>query len=208
MRYVSIDIETTGLNPENCQILQIGAIIEDTKNPLPYEEIPKFKCFVEHPEYSGQPTAISMNSWIFDILSGLDGSFRENRTDYRKQHNIIPVGLVARAVRLWLIDNGIMPEDTSSPVKITVAGKNFASFDKRFLEQLPGWGPLIQVRQRIIDPSVLLIDWEKDEVPPSLNSCIKRLEIDGEVSHDALEDAFDVIRVLRGSTKNYTIKLF
>ena len=42
MKYISIDIETTGLDPENCQILSIGAVIEDTLNQLPFEELPTF----------------------------------------------------------------------------------------------------------------------------------------------------------------------
>lgn len=79
MKYVSIDIETTGLNPEKCQVLQIGAVIEDTSNPLPFEELPKFNCIVEHDDYLGQPTALKMNSWIFEILSGLEGKNKEDR---------------------------------------------------------------------------------------------------------------------------------
>ena len=39
MRYVSCDIESTGLDKENCQILQIGAVVEDTKNILPIDEL-------------------------------------------------------------------------------------------------------------------------------------------------------------------------
>ena len=52
MKYVSIDIETTGLDPETCQTIQIGAGIEDTNNPLPIEDLPRFKCLVEHPQYT------------------------------------------------------------------------------------------------------------------------------------------------------------
>ena len=58
MKYVSIDIETTGLDPETCQILQVGAVIEDTQNLLPLEELPKFNCIVEHPAYTGSPYAL------------------------------------------------------------------------------------------------------------------------------------------------------
>ena len=204
MKYVSIDIETTGLNPDECQILQIGAIIEDTQNPLPYEELPKFNCIVEHDHYSGQPTALNMNSWIFKILSGLEGKSKDERLEYRKEHNIIPVGLVSKSLQMWLINNGLMPDSTSEPVKITAAGKNFASFDLQFLKRLPGWGPSVQIRQRIIDPAVLLTNWGLDESLPNLDTCLGRLGIHEKVTHDALSDAWDVIRVLRGVTNNYS----
>lgn len=204
MKYVSIDIETTGLDPEKCQILQIGAIIEDTTHPIHYDDVPKFSCIVEHTEYSGQPTALSMNSWLFKILSGMEGLNKDERLNYRKQHNIIPVGMVAKSLQMWLMNNGLIPDEIGSPVKITAAGKNFASFDKQFLQRLPSWGSSVQIRQRIIDPAVMLTDWQKDSTLPNLNTCIKRLGLDGEVSHDALADAWDVIRVIRKVTNDYT----
>lgn len=204
MKYVSIDIETTGLNPEKCQILQIGAVIEDTSNPLPLEELPKFNCIIEHDDYSGQPTALKMNSWIFEILAGLENKTKDDRLAYRKEHNIIPVGLVARSLQMWLMDNGMIPEFINEPVKITVAGKNFASFDLQFLKRLPNWGSSVQVRQRIIDPAVMLTDWKNDDTLPNLNTCLKRLDLTGEVTHDAVSDAWDVIRVIRAATNDYT----
>lgn len=42
MKYISIDIETTGLNPAVDQILEIGAILEDTLNPSTYDNAQKF----------------------------------------------------------------------------------------------------------------------------------------------------------------------
>ena len=204
MKYISIDIETTGLDPETCQILQIGAVIEDTKNPKPIDELPRFQCIIEHDAYSGQPTAIAMNHWLFEILAGLekqkDG---DSRLEYRKAHKITPVGMVAKAFSLWLMSNGINSE--SGPIQINAAGKNFASFDKKFIEKLPGWNNLIRIRQRILDPAALVIDWEADETLPSLNVCMKRLGVSGEVTHDAVQDALDVIRVIRQATNDYTI---
>ena len=83
------------------------------------------------------------------------------------------------------------------PVTINVAGKNFASFDKIFLERLPRWKQVVRIRQRIIDPSVMFTNWNDDNSLPSLFECKKRAKIDGIVTHDALEDAWDVIQLLR-----------
>ena len=80
---------------------------------------------------------------------------------------------------------------------INVAGKNFGTFDKLFLEELPWWKKLIKIRQRIIDPSVLYCKWDEDNAIPSLKKCKERAGIDGEVAHTALEDAWDVVQMLR-----------
>ena len=202
MKFISIDIETTGLDPESCQILQIGAVIEDTQNVLPYDQLPKFQCIVENDSYTGSPFALSLNSWILKILGGLENKTKEERLAYRKEHNILPIGLVAKSFQMWLITNGF-PCEATGGVKINAAGKNFASFDKVFLQKLPNWGSSIQIRQRIIDPAILLIDWQADESLPNLQKCMNRCGLSGEVTHDALQDALDVVRVIRLVTDEY-----
>jgi oligoribonuclease (3'-5' exoribonuclease) len=71
MIYVSIDIETCGLDDKNHSILEFGAIIEDTDNPLPFETIPKFCTLLERPDnnYVGSPYALAMHKEIFQELA-------------------------------------------------------------------------------------------------------------------------------------------
>jgi len=90
-----------------------------------------------------------------------------------------------------------MITNQTKPIHITVAGKNFGTFDLRFLEKLPRWNQLIKVRQRILDPTILYTDWKNDESLPSLSKCKKRANMTEVVSHDAVEDSFDVIALLR-----------
>jgi oligoribonuclease len=85
-------------------------------------------------------------------------------------------------------------------ITINVAGKNFGVFDKLFLQDLPWWVKLIKVRQRILDPAILMVDWNSDESLPSLSVCKERAGFNNHVTHNALEDAWDVIEILR---KNY-----
>ena len=203
MKYVSIDIETTGLDPETCQILQIGAVIEDTERVVDLTELPKFSCIVEHPVYAGQPVALSMNANILKKLGELERSSKDEKVNLRKQHNIIPVGIVAKSFNMWLAGKGFEMSETGA-ITINAAGKNFATFDKLFLQKLPNWGSNIQMRQRVIDPAILFMDWQADSSLPNLNKCIERAGLAGEVSHDALDDAIDVVRVLRAATNNYT----
>ena len=82
-------------------------------------------------------------------------------------------------------------------ITLNVAGKNFGTFDKLFLQELPWWQKLIRTRQRVLDPAILMVDWKSDKSLPNLTQCKERAGVTGIVTHNALEDAWDVIEVLR-----------
>lgn len=187
MLYLSIDVETTGIDPEKDQILEIGVIIEDTKTKLDFNRIPKFKCIVEHDSYHGSAYAINMNQRIFDILAKIPKQ-KEAALAYRVSHNILKVNDVHLAFERFLNQYGV-------PYSFTAAGKNYAGFDSLFLKNIPGWP---KAHQRVIDPGPIFIDWTKDFIPPNLSTCKERAGLkDIEITHDALYDAWDVIKVLR-----------
>jgi hypothetical protein len=85
----------------------------------------------------------------------------------------------------------------TKPITLNVAGKNFGTFDKLFLQELPWWQKLIRTRQRVLDPAILMVDWKSDKSLPNLTQCKERAGVSGIVTHNALEDAWDVIEVLR-----------
>jgi len=193
LKYVVIDIETSGIDPENNQILEFGAVIEDSANPLPIEELPKFKCIVRHDSYTGSAFAINMNKRIFDILAKFEGA--KNYEDGKKiaeEHNILTPGAMCVSFLNWVKENGI--DNT-----INIAGKNFAVFDKVFLEQLLTWREDITYlcERRYLDPSMLYVDWKTDKKLPSLDECLKRAGINRQVTHDALQDAIDTLLCFR-----------
>ena len=221
MIYLSIDVETTGLEKDRYQILSIGAILEDTTKKLSFEEIPKFHAAILHNEITGSAFALNMNSKIIEAIV----QYQTAKDQDEKNDLVQMTGMqfyqedqVVEGFYRWLFDNGMVdfnpllagqmvkiengksyPALTSKmkPVTINVAGKNFASFDKHFLERLPRWQQVIRIRQRIIDPSVIFTNWTEDKAIPSLYECKQRAKIEGVVTHDALEDAWDVIQLLR-----------
>lgn len=208
MKYVSIDVETTGLDPENNQILSIGAIIEDTTKKLNFEDIPKFNAIVLQRQINGSPRAITMNKEIIELI----GEYLEGDAETKEKHrkysgfDFYEPEEVIKEFYYFLYNNyGIVESEYERPlingntkyILINVAGKNFGTFDQMFLKQLPWWQKIIRVRQRIMDPAILCCDWSKDEELPSLKICKERLEIKGIVTHNALEDAWDVIQILR-----------
>ena len=79
-----------------------------------------------------------------------------------------------------------------------------STFDKNFIDPLllniSRSGEIIKFRSRVLDPAILYVDWNKDDSLPSLTTCKERAGLDPLVTHDALDDAWDIIELLR---KNY-----
>ena len=75
-----------------------------------------------------------------------------------------------------VVDGHVVPiiNMRTKPVTISVAGKNFGTFDKLFLEKLPRWKQVVKFRNRIIDPAILYVDWKNDTALPGLEECKKR----------------------------------
>lgn len=225
MKYVSIDLEMSGLDSEKHQILSFGAIIEDTENKLPFNLIPKFYGVILHREIVGSPRAIGMNwSLIGNIGDYIEGSENDKKAlelvqslrydggyKFYEEDEIVKeffdflflngygYDIISKAQAVRFIGGHSLPIFGSSikPITINVAGKNFATSDKLFLDKLPWWKKLIRTRARVIDPAILFCDWKNDDAIPTLDECKKRQNIPGVVAHTALDDAWDVIQLLR-----------
>jgi len=215
MIYVSIDIETSGLDPVKNSVLSVGAIIEDTEKKLPWNEIPKFDAIVLQNEIVGSPRALTMNKKLIENIGDwLEGdTMKKAELSVQTQSEFWEKEDVVKAFYTFLWNNGFSTLDSPSmhvegklkpiidsrtkPITINVAGKNFGTFDKLFLQELPWWQKLIRTRQRVLDPAILYCDWKNDTALPSLTACKERAGIYGLVTHNALEDAWDVIEVLR-----------
>lgn len=196
MKYVSIDIETTGLDETKCGIIEFAAVIEDTCSATPEKELPRFQRFLK------LPTGI--------VWEEVAAQWNEKR--YLKNYNeaIDPKNL-AGEFEIWLRVNGI------SPHKFSVAGKNFQSFDYRFLcakqptlggsliEMIPGWKECIVHHYRVLDPAILFFDPKVDDVLPDTVTCATRagFSIAPEKRHTALEDARFVVSLLRAGLSPY-----
>lgn len=178
-KYVSIDIETLGLDEETCDTIEVGAVLDDYKTPL--EELPRFHCYVTRPndEYKGTAFAMAMHSEILKRIANRVGGF-----DYT------PFDLVEETFWRWLRRHGV-PADA----KVVVAGKNFSGFDQKFLNKI-GFGK-IPFFHRVIDPGSMFFKPGKEDKPPGLEECLRRAGIDKKVNHTAVEDALDVIRCIR-----------
>ena len=184
MKYVSIDIETTGL-AFNSQILQIGLAIEDTNNIRPIKELPTKTIWINHDKLTVEAGALKLHS-----MTGFwEKYFKASKTNYHE---------VVESILLFLTHYK-SGELVDGIYKFNVAGKNYNSFDRVFLEKLTNWTNTLYARRRALDPAMMYIDWFRDLKLPNQDLCLKRAGIDETVSHDALEDAIQVVKLLRQS---------
>ena len=230
MIYCSIDLETTGLKPESHQILTFSGILEDTSKILPYEDIPKFNIYVLRDDITGSPFAINMNSEIIERISKYMNT-RELSEKMIQRQIVDGIFLYEYEIPFYLYIWALVYHEGMDQYKelltseewgkrknplvgkisdirrenpkvgFNAAGKNFSSFDKKFIDRIEKLSEFVYFRQRVLDPSALYIDWENDATSPDLSTCKKRAGLDDFVSHDSLDDAWDVVQLFRNKYK-------
>lgn len=184
--YVSIDIETTGIDDKS-HILQISAVYDDLKTPiakLSTVDLPIKWDVMTHCE----PYAMGMNAELLKKM--MDKKF----VTYGVQSAIETlIGFLTQVQEMEGVD------DKGRKKKIVLAGKNVASFDIPKIQRLikdskyeKQFNDLIHYKT--LDVGSLYYDVFKDNV--SLSE-INKLTNRAAVSHNALDDAFDVVYAVR-----------
>ena len=210
MKYLSLDIETSSLSPSTGQVLELGVVIDDLSVKVDradleeyLEQLPKFHCYIKHPNVVGEHYAVSMHNRIWQVLA--------KESVYRTfNNNLLPEGAIVeerdvyKYLGRFLKEHGLI---TDSSNKVTVAGKNVAGFDIPWLKTIPGFncinpnysGLLYKFSHKVIDVGPLWLKYTDSE-PPSLDECLQRAGINKTVDHTAVGDALDVIRCLKMSS--------
>lgn len=182
MRYVSIDIETLGFDWDCCDVIEFGAVVCDTRdNSTELANLPTYHAYVVKSDdnYCGESFAMAMHSKILKRIATREKGFQ-----------YIPYDMLGNCFATWLDLQGLDAK------KLIVAGKNFFGFDARFLEMLPNFDDHVKFFHRAIDPCNWFMRAD-DEFPPSLQTCLERAGINKTVNHTAVEDALDVVQLVR-----------
>jgi len=180
MRWLSLDLETTGLDWTTCQILEVGAVVEDTAHPeVPVTELPTFHSYVVNEPVAGQPFALAMHQHILHRIA--------------KQ---VPGYLYLKPWQVYPELQDFIEKHFPQGRHVCLGGKNVANFDRNFLRQLPGWDDS-KFQHRTVDPTVLYWRPGSGEELPSTKMCMDRAGIPGAVAHTAVEDARMVIELVR-----------
>lgn len=196
VEFVSIDVETTSLDPERGNIIEFGAVYTrlNSENGSLLEE------------HSYQKRVLpSSGTWIWNPDT-LDFHLKLKTLDRLQHLESIKDNYLFENFEYWL--KSISFEGVGC--RFTVAGKNFSGFDNLFLEKLPGFkggdGKGL-FRKRVLDLGNLLWEPKKDGmILPDLPTCLARKGIlhlftggTGQKLklHSALDDAIAVAMCVR-----------
>lgn len=168
MPFVILDIETTGLDVRQAQLLEVAAIYVDNfqKESHEYET---FHAVVKQ-----------------DILTYVESGAVPMIAKWREKEKLALYGpsLTVQNFSEFLVNR--LPKQ-----KITFAGKNVATFD---IPILNNYGLAVKPHHRVIDVgSMYFADFG---YVPSLNE-INKMIGRNEVAHTALEDCYDVLAAIR-----------
>lgn len=182
MRYLSIDLETTGLDSDKCQILEIAAILDDGMSSIGL--LPVFHRLVYPISglVKGQLFALHMNA---DIIKEIHKAWNDAKPD---------VGTIVSAEQLPYVLGSWISKNWGDS-KVVAAGKNLANFDMHFLRKYEVLDR-VNFHHRIIDPG-MYYHLKHDTVPPDTKTCLERAGLSPSVKHRAYDDAMDVIRLIR-----------
>lgn len=181
MPYVSIDIETTGLDPATCQTLEVGAVIDDWKTPI--DRLQQFRRVLVYKTVTGNPYAMALNANLLKLIARPPQPC--TGCEFCKPEEL------GEQLAQWISENGLDPRS------VQAAGKNFASFDMQFLNRLPMFPLHVQFRHRVLDPAILFWRPLEDDKLPDSKTCYERAGMGGKVAHTAVEDALAVVRLMR-----------
>jgi len=209
MKFASVDIETTGLDPEKDIVLEIAAGIGEVKpigwiGPLGSDLTLAERALIERHIYAPLDNEIRIlvipegpitaDLYILAMHSRLWGEMSKFDKEMGKDKQVIKVSdsfFAVRKEKAWPIFRAwfkrVHPEGV-----MNCAGKNYAGFDARFLRRIdPSFDGIF--RARIIDPAPLYYRGG-DEKMPSTETCLERLKKEWPSmptleAHSALEDA-------------------
>jgi oligoribonuclease (3'-5' exoribonuclease) len=175
--YVSIDIETTGLDPHTCQVLEIGAVIHDPTKPL--LECPTFRACIKHDVITGSPRALQMNARLLEEIADGGGEWE---------------GFAGVRFQEWL--KAHLPIGDLTENYIHALGKNVGTFDLVFLSKLGNW-PTWLFHYRSLDVGSMYTLPDGMQAQGELEcELADEFSIPGE-PHEALYDAFVSLALAR-----------
>lgn len=165
--YLAVDIETTGLDLNRSQVLQLAAIYVDG------QQTKEFNILVDNGPLVGEAYALKLNGWIL-------GELVAKTSNFTRQSKAAAI----ESFQAFLAD--VAPSG-----RLTIAGKNVAGFDVPIL-RAQGFD-VSRFSHRVIDVGSLY--YPDFGYVPSLDEVNKKLGREA-VVHDALADCQDVVTAI------------
>jgi oligoribonuclease (3'-5' exoribonuclease) len=200
--FTSIDIECTGLNPDTCSILEVGAAFYDGIHKEPVNEL-EFICIPNGYELldldymlHGQPIALSMNKNILDEITETQRETLKKHPEWKINFPEDKVLMSSRNVAIMSEADGMnylydwmdfIQTTYKLKKKHILAGKNLNELDVPFLKTKMGkerWDKIVGFRK--LDLTSMFAAFSRKTSPLKDINALRGL---GTVSHRALQDA-------------------
>lgn len=199
--YIAIDIETTGLDVEKSQILQLGWVIDDGISP--WEHLQKGSIFIQNPQINyGENYALGMNAWIFQELMkpATERIYPTATPQEGLEQLFVAIEETGHLAKKFDELNGVKRPSN----RVQIAGKNAGNFDWPIILNNSSFSRLSNmdfsdwkrkyVDHRFIDcGAIFFSDFGKNPGFDEINKLIGWKDI----NHDALDDAINVVVALR-----------
>lgn len=199
MKYFSIDTETTGLDANKCQLLELAVVYDNGDLNTPPEDLPYFHAVFSWDIVVGNPYAVGMNAELLqkgrkgarqykiEVADDMDQMFKFHNKRFPLPNKI--ANACEEDFLKWLCE--VKEVEPKGIKRSTFAGKNVAAFDFNFVPWIRKYAI-----HRTMDPAMLYTKWTDDR-PAGLAKCKERAGLGDSVAHTALEDALDVVRLIR-----------
>jgi len=212
-KFLSIDVESTGLDPINSELLELGIVIFDSAIKFEQKASNSLRVVFCKEQIQGNIFAINMNIDLLNEINKYNSVFKKGEHDGYMvvttptlttiYVNVAPVtdsdnffSFITRTamshtcdmIKDFLINAGVEG-------KYNIAGKNYSNFDKGFICKYDQLEDLIvkNSRHRVLDIGSMYVQAD-DEVIPNLSECLKRAGLPAEVPHTAVDDAILVVK--------------
>jgi DNA polymerase III epsilon subunit-like protein len=221
MKYLSIDTETTGLDPAVCELLEVGIVVFDSDKKFIQTNKNSLRIVLVRDTIQGNVFAINMNIKLIQEMMSVAKEFDLPCADeiIVKEYDTVTTWYVDLRTKKDGPDNcyksafGIHCLNVETPScftnklvkflndaevntgKLNIAGKNFSSFDAKFLEKYYAFKTAIldRARHRVLDIGSMYVT-KSDSFIPDLKHCLERAGLNNEVPHTAVEDAVLVVK--------------